>query len=144
MSLKETRFRETSHYVYRPEIMFFLGFLITMLTTSVSVSLGLLVPLSARGYVKVENLVPYIMGANISTFIDSLIVAILLTNPSAFTIVFVGIISTTLVSSMILIFFFHVYEKFLLDSLLMISHSNRNLTAFLITTFFIPILLLLI
>lgn len=142
VNLRETRFKETSHYIYRPWIMFSLGFFITLITTSVSVSLGLLVPLSARGYIKVENLVPYIMGASISTFVDSLMVAILIANPVAFTIVFVGIIGTALVSSVILVFFFHIYEKFLLDTLLIISRSNRNLTAFLAATFLIPVILL--
>jgi len=144
VDLKETRFRQTARYIYRPWIMFSLGLFITLITTSVSVSLGLLVPLSARGYIKVENLVPYIMGANISTFIDSLLVAILLSNPDAFTIVFVGIIGTVLVSSVILLFFFSLYEQFLLNALNIISRSNRNLTAFLAATFLMPILLLLI
>ncbi len=144
VDLKETRFRQTARYIYRPWVMFSLGFFITLITTSVSVSLGLLVPLSARGYIKVENLVPYIMGANISTFIDTLLVAILLANPAAFTIVFAGIIGTILVSSVILFFFFRVYEKFLLDALSIISRSNVNLTAFLAATFLIPVLLLLI
>ncbi len=144
VNLKETRFRETAHYIYRPWVMFSLGFFITLLTTSVSVSLGLLVPLSARGYIKVENLVPYIMGANISTFIDSLMVAILLGNPAAFTIVFIGILGTAILSSIVLVFFFHIYEKTLLDALMIISRSNKNLILFLVVTFLTPTLLLLI
>ncbi|MEE8168154.1 MAG: hypothetical protein V3T58_04715 [Candidatus Hydrothermarchaeales archaeon] len=144
VKLKETRFKETSRYIYRPWVMFSLGFILTMITPSVSISLGLLVPLSVRGYIKVENLVPYIMGANISTFSDTLVIAILLANPSAFTIVLAEIVGIAVVSAVVLAFFFHAYERFILDSLLIISRSNRNLAAFLIATFLVPIGLLLI
>ncbi len=61
--------------IYRPEVMFALGFGITLLTMSVSVSVGILVPLSTRGYMRRENLMPYILGANISTLVDTLAAA---------------------------------------------------------------------
>ncbi len=144
VELKETRFSGAARYIYHPWVMFVLGLLLTTITPSVSVSLGLLVPLSARGYVKVENLVPYIMGANIATLSDTLIVAMLLANPGAFTIVVAEIMGLALVSAFVLFFFFHSYEKFMLSSLLTISMSNRNLVLFLSTTFVIPILLIAI
>ena len=71
-----------------------------------SVSLSLLVPLSARGYVRRENLIPYIMGANITTFIDTLLAALLINNPMGFTIVLVQMITATFASLVILIFIF--------------------------------------
>ncbi len=142
--LKETRFKGTSRYIYSPWIMFFLGILLTAITTSVSLSLGLLVPLSVRGYVKAENLVPYIMGANIATFTDTLLVAILLGNPQALTIVLTGMVGITIASAIVLLLFFHAYERFMLDSLLTISRSSRNLVAFLAATVIVPVILLLI
>lgn len=142
--LKETRFRGVPRYVYKPWVMFSLGFLVTLITPSVSVSLGLLVPLSARGYVKVENLIPYVMGANISTFSDTLVVAVLLNNPEALTIVITEIISMILASMLVLFTTFHIYEKFILDFLLIISRSNRNLTIFLLMPSLVPIILMLI
>ncbi len=143
VQLQETRFREAPRYTYRPWVMFFLGFLVTLITPSVSVSLGLLVPLSARGYVKVENLIPYVMGANISTFSDTLVVAVLLNNPGAFTIVIVEIVSMILASMIVLLTSFHVYEKFILDGLLIISRSNRNLAIFLLMPFLTSIALMM-
>ena len=59
--------------LYRPVVTFLLGALVTLLTMSVSLSLSILVPLSMRGYVRRENVIPYVMGANITTFIDTLI-----------------------------------------------------------------------
>ena len=56
---------------YRPWFMFAVGLGVTVLTLSVSVSLSLLVPLAARGYIRRENVVPYILGANITTFVDT-------------------------------------------------------------------------
>lgn len=143
VELRETRFRWTAHYIYRPWVMFALGLLLTTITPSVSVSLGLLVPLSARGYVKVENLVPYIMGANIATLSDTLIVAVLLANPEVFTIVVAEIAGLAVFSAFVLLFLFHAYEKFMLSSLLAISMLNRNLVLFLFVTFVIPLILIM-
>ena len=47
--------------------MFGLGCLVALITMSVSVALTVLVPLVAKGYVKREDILPYIMGANITT-----------------------------------------------------------------------------
>ena len=81
MSIKESQVGRVSRLVYRPAIMFLLGASVTMVSMSVSVSLSILVPLSHRGFVRRENVIPYIMGANITTFIDTLLAAVLLNNP---------------------------------------------------------------
>ena len=72
MALKESQVGRMSRLIYRPWVMFLLGSLITLISMSVSVSLSILVPLSQRGFVRRENVIPYIMGANITTFIDTL------------------------------------------------------------------------
>jgi sodium-dependent phosphate cotransporter len=48
------------------------------MTTSVAFSLGVIVPLYNRGYVEREELIPYVLGANIGTLIDTLVVAVVL------------------------------------------------------------------
>lgn len=58
-----------------------LGVLVTGATTSVAFSLGVLVPLYNRGYLKRSELVPYVLGANIGTLLDTLLVALVLGNP---------------------------------------------------------------
>ena len=61
--------------------MFAVGCGVALLTLSVSVALTVLVPLVAKGYLKKEDTLPYIAGANITTLADTLVAAILLGNP---------------------------------------------------------------
>ena len=86
--------------------MFGLGCLIALITMSVSVALTVLVPLVVKGYVKREAILPYIMGANITTLGDTLLAAFLLRSPEAVRIVLAGIIGTTIVSVILLAFFY--------------------------------------
>ena len=142
--LRGTGFDQVPRLIYRPLVMFALGTAVTMICMSVSISLSILVPLSARGYIRRENVIPYIMGANISTFVDTLLAAVLLNNPIAFTVILVEIISIGLVSLLILLFAYHAYEKSMLDLVEAIGRSNRNLAVFMFTIFVIPLLLLLL
>jgi Na+/phosphate symporter len=143
MTLRESQVGRVSRLVYRPWVMFALGALITLISMSVSLSLSILVPLSARGYVRRENVIPYIMGANITTFIDTLLAAVLLGNPSAFTVVFVEMFSIAVVSAFILITIFRRYERAMLHFVAWVTDSNRNLTLFLGIVFFTPVILML-
>jgi Na+/phosphate symporter len=122
--------------------MFFLGALVTTLSMSVSLSLSILVPLSARGFIRRENVIPYIMGANITTFIDTLLAAVLLNNPAAFTIVFVEMLSVTFLSLFILITFYRKYQRIMLQFVGQLTANNRNLVIFMIVIIIVPIILL--
>src|SRR6266545_6634250 len=84
MNAERSSFQHIGRLVYRPVAMFLLGCAVTSLTLSVSVSLSILVPLSAKGLVRRENTLPYIMGANITTFIDTLVAALINGGPAAF------------------------------------------------------------
>ena len=57
--------------------MFGLGLAVTALTMSVSISLTLLIPLSLKGYIRRDSIIPYVMGANIATWVDTLFAALL-------------------------------------------------------------------
>lgn len=144
LDLKDTAFSDISRLLYRPIVTFGLGLLITFVTMSVSVSIGLLVPLSARGYIRRENLVPYIMGCNISTFIDTLVAGLLLRNPGAAAIVLAEILSVLLVSLVILVFFFSPFERALLRLVVWLTGSRKRLAAFLLVIFVIPVVLLFV
>ncbi len=144
MALKESQVGRVSRLVYRPIIMFLLGAGITVISMSVSVSLGILVPLSQRGFVRRENVIPYIMGANITTFVDTLLAAVLLDNPPAFTVVLTEMISIAIVSLFILIFTYKSYERNMIRFVIWVTESNRNLGIFMFLIFLVPILLLLI
>jgi Na+/phosphate symporter len=144
MTIKESQLGWMSRLVYRPWVMFALGSLITMISMSVSLSLAILVPLSARGFVRRENVIPYIMGANITTFVDTLLAAVLLGNPPAFTIVLVEMISITAISILILAIAYRRYERGMLNLVAWVTAGNRNLALFMAAIFVVPIILLLI
>ena len=142
MTLKESQFGWMSRLVYRPWVMFLLGGMITLISMSVSLSLSILVLLSNRGFVRRENVIPYIMGANITTFIDTLLAAVLLNNPPAFTIVLVEMVSITGVSIGILLTMYQRYQRWILGLVGWITASNRNLALFMAIIFFVPIVLM--
>jgi len=144
MTLKESQLGWMSRLVYRPWVMFALGALITLMSMSVSLSLSILVPLSNRGFVRRENVIPYIMGANITTFVDTLLAAVLLNNPPAFTIVLVEMLSISLVSIVILLLLYRRYQQWMLGFVRWTTASNRNLAIFIATIFFVPVVLMLI
>jgi len=59
-------------------VSFGLGLIVTGVTTSVAFSLGVIVPLYNRGHIKRDEIMPFVLGANIGTLVDTLIVAIAL------------------------------------------------------------------
>lgn len=144
MSIKQSQVGRMSRLVYRPWVMFLLGSAITLISMSVSVSLSILVPLSQRGFVRRENVVPYIMGANITTFVDTLLAAVLLNNPPAFTVVLVEMLSITIVSIVILALFYRPYHRAMLNTVDWIVADNRQLAFFMLTIFVVPLMLLLL
>jgi len=144
MAIKDSQVGRVSRLVYRPWVMFLLGAGVTMISMSVSVSLGILVPLSNRGFIRRENVIPYIMGANITTFIDTLLAAVLLNNPPAFTVVLTEMISIAIVSLVILAFFYRRFERNSLRLVAAITANNRNLAIFMAVLFVTPIVLLLL
>jgi Na+/phosphate symporter len=143
-TLKESQVGWMSRLVYRPWVMFALGALITLISMSVSLSLAILVPLSARGFVRRENVIPYIMGANITTFVDTLLAAVLLDNACSFTIVLVQMLSITAVSIVILATAYRRYERVMLCFVGSMTASNRYLALFMAAIFVVPIVLMLV
>ena len=129
-------------HVYRPVVMFALGCVITLFTLSVSVSLGLLVPLSAKGIARRENVIPYIMGANITTFVDTLFATLFLDKPEAFTVVLVEMLSVALVSLVILFLLYRHFERLLLALSSRILRTRGRLGGFVAAILAVPLLLL--
>jgi sodium-dependent phosphate cotransporter len=142
MALKESQVGRVSRVVYHPLVMFTLGAAITMVSMSVSLSLSILVPLSHRGFVRRENVIPYIMGANITTFIDTLLAAALLDNHAAVTLVLAGMLSIGVVSILILLTVYRPYQRRLMYFVDWVTSNNRNMAWFIITLFIIPIILM--
>jgi Na+/phosphate symporter len=131
-------------WIYQPLTMFAMGLLVTSLTLSVSVSLSILVPLAARGVIGRTTVIPYIMGANITTFIDTLFAALLLANPAAFTVVLAEMLSVATVSLVILLTMFGAYQRWLLALNSAIATTRVRFALFVGTIGVIPIILLLL
>jgi len=144
MTLRESQLGRLSRFVYRPLVMFFLGSVITLISMSVSVSLSILVPLSNRGFVRRENVIPYIMGAGVTTFIDTLLAAVLIGNSAGFTVVLVEMVSVAIVSIGLLVLIFPVFERAMLRIVGWTTARNRNLALFMLLIFVVPVILMLI
>ena len=144
MHLERTDLGQVSRLVYRPEVMFLMGLVITLFTLSVSISVGILVPLSARGYMRRENIIPYILGANISTLADTLVAAALLGDPRAVVVVVTHIVCAAIVSLLVLLLAYWPYERAISDVLTWITDRHRNFALFLTVIFVIPVVLILL
>jgi sodium-dependent phosphate cotransporter len=68
-------------------VSFTLGLVLTGLTTSVAFSLGVVVPLYNRGHIKRHEILPFVLGANIGTLVDTLVVAVALDTPTGAVVV---------------------------------------------------------
>lgn len=123
--------------------MFGLGCLVALIAMSVSVALTILVPLVAKGYVKREDILPYIMGANITTLGDTLLAAFLLNSGAAVRIVLAGIAGTTVVSVILLTFFYPQLKTGIWRFQRKIVKSKPRLAAFTAALFLVPISILL-
>ncbi|MGH7425402.1 MAG: hypothetical protein ACREJP_04480, partial [Candidatus Methylomirabilales bacterium] len=69
-------------------------------------ALTLLVPLVAKKLVEREQILPYIIGANIATLGDTLLAAFLLRSPEAVRIMLATITGTTIASLLLLAFLY--------------------------------------
>ena len=98
-------------WMRRPWTMFALGCIVATLTLSVSVALTVLIPLAVKGYVRRDEALPYIMGANITTLADTLVVAMLQRDPVAAQIVLAEAIGVTIVSLAILAFWYQPVKR---------------------------------
>jgi len=136
-------FGHAGQLLYRPLAMFLLGAAITSFTLSVSVSLSMLVPLTVRGVIRRENALPYIMGANITTFIDTLIAALIVGGSAAFTIVLIEMVCVTFFSLLALLCY-RPFARTLLELQEFIVRSPLHLTGFLAIVLIVPLALLFI
>lgn len=144
MRLERTDLGQIPRLVYRPEVMFLMGLTITLVTLSVSISVGILVPLSARGYMRRENLLPYILGANVSTFVDTLVAGALLGDPRAVTVVVTHIVCAAIVSLPLILVAYRPYERAISNTLAWITRRRRNFALFLGIILVIPVVLILL
>ena len=119
--------------------MFALGSLVALVTMSVSVALTVLVPLVVKGYVKRESIIPYIMGANITTLGDTMLAAFLLGSPAAVRIVLAEVIGTSTVSVILLAFFYPQVRRAIWRFQRQMIKNRPRLAAFTAALFLTPL-----
>lgn len=119
--------------------MFGLGSLVALVTMSVSVALTVLVPLVSKRYVKREHIIPYIMGANITTLGDTMLAAFALDSPGAVRIVLAEVIATTILSLILLTFFYPQIRSGIWKLQRQMTKSKPRLAAFTAALFILPI-----
>ena len=135
-------FERFSRLAHNRFLMFAFGAAVTLLTLSVSLSLTILVPLTLKGYLRRQHLIPYIMGANVATWIDTLFASLLLETPRAFTIVFTQMMVGAAVSVAILLLAYRPYSQAILRLAHWTTADRRAFVAFLAAILVVPGLLL--
>ncbi|MEA2487572.1 MAG: hypothetical protein QOF16_1226 [Actinomycetota bacterium] len=131
--------------------MFLLGIVVVIATLSVSVALTVLVPLVAKGYVKREDLIPYIVGADLGTLVDKLLVAFLVGvgpgvthSASPVRIILSEISGTACIGLIIMLFFYKPFKRFVWRFQRQMVRSRFRLGVFTATLLAVPLLILLI
>jgi sodium-dependent phosphate cotransporter len=123
--------------------MFALGCLVAALTLSVSVALTILVPLASRGLIRRDEAVPYILGANVMTLADTLIVAMLQPTEVAAQIVLALAIGVAIVSLAILAFWYQPVKRSLIRLDDYFVGSTRRMAIFVGILLVLPVSFLL-
>ena len=119
--------------------MFFVGCIVALVTMSVSVALAVLVPLVAKRYVKVDYVLPYILGANITTLGDTLFAAFAVDSPTAVRIVLAQVTATSVLSVVLLAFFYPQILKAMWHLQVLGGKNPRRLVVFTAVLFLIPL-----
>ncbi|WP_436934797.1 sodium:phosphate symporter [Halovenus marina] len=124
-------------------VAFALGVLITGVTTSVAFSVGVVVPLYNRGYLKRREVVPYVLGANIGTLFDTAVIAVLLESPSGLSVVLSLIAVATVITTGTLVWF-STYFRVIETVQTRLLADRWSLIAFLASLVVFPLLLVLL
>ena len=124
-------------------VSFGFGSLITLLTTSVALSVGIIVPLYNRGYFKRKEIIPYLMGANLTTMISSVMAAAVIESRQGMRATLVLTLSLLLVTTITLIFYEQVYRgiKLFFDKIMI---NDRYLIGFTTILLITPLILILL
>ncbi len=122
--------------------MFAVGSLVALVTMSVSVALTVLVPAVAKGYFRRRQVMPYIMGANITTLGDTLLTAFLVGRIDAIHVVLAELLTITVITVLLLAFFYPLLQAQVPRFADWILDSRIRLYAFITTLFVVPLLLI--
>jgi sodium-dependent phosphate cotransporter len=120
--------------------MFALGSAVALVTMSVSVALTILVPLVAKKMVRQEYVLPYIMGANITTLGDTMLAAFALDSPAAVRVVLAEVIAAGSLSLLLLALAYPAVWSALWSVQTAVTRTRTRLAAFTAGVLVVPVL----
>jgi solute carrier family 34 (sodium-dependent phosphate cotransporter) len=120
--------------------MFGLGCAVALVTMSVSVALTILVPLVAKNVVRREYVLPYIMGANITTLGDTMLAAFALDSPAAVRVVLAEVIAAGTISIILLALAYPVLWTVLWEIQAWVTRTRPRLALFTLGVLLVPVL----
>lgn len=123
--------------------MFAIGSLVALVTMSVSVALTVLVPAVAKGYFRRRQVMPYILGANITTLGDTLLTAFLVEKPDAVHVVLAELFCITVITVVLLALCYRPLQEWVTRFTDWILDSRTRTTAFIGVLFVVPLLLII-
>jgi len=119
-------------------VSFTLGLVLTGVTTSVAFSLGVVVPLYNRGHIKRQEILPFVLGANVGTLVDTLLVALVLDTPTGVTMVGVTLV-LGFVISVALLLVYPTYSSVVSAVQTEILADPRYFVGFLVSLVLVPL-----
>jgi hypothetical protein len=128
----------------RKWMMFAVGSLVALVTMSVSVALTVLVPAVSKGYFRRRQVMPYILGANITTLGDTLLTAFLVGKPEAVHVVLAELSCITVVTLLLLTTSYAQLQVGVTRFTDWILDSRTRLGCFVGVLFVVPLLLILL
>lgn len=131
-------FERLSRRFRSPRAMFVFGALVTSVTMSVALSVTILVPLTLKGVVRRQDVITYVMGANITTFLDTLFASLLLDSEAATPVVLAEMVAVTVVSVAVFVLAWRPFSAGILGVASRVSASRGWLAAFLAVLFAVP------
>jgi Na+/phosphate symporter len=128
----------------KPWAMFGLGCVVALMTMSVSVALTILVPLVAKGHLKRDEVLPYIAGANITTLADTLVAAMLVSNPDAARVVLAEMVGVTAWTLGLIGFMYPTVRQAALRIARTVLATRTRLAVSIAALFTVPLLLVVV
>lgn len=127
----------------RTHFSYIFGAALTLLSQSVALSIGIMVPLYINGFVQRRNLIPYIMGACVTTFGGTILAAIILRSSIAINISLTIMLANFIVSIFYLSFYSKYYKTITATTNFFLADRNR-LVLLTILIFIIPFILIVL
>ncbi len=141
--LSHWKWKKTLDKIINIKTSFIFGFIITLLTMSLSISLAIMIPLYERKVINRKMLIAYILWANISTLFDTLLLWILSESKLWLNII-ISFIFSVLIVVIIYLVFFKLYSKIIIFfSDLVLLHKKRFML-FVMIVMILPIFLMFI